>query len=247
MGCLCSKGGDDWPPFTPTELSSNKCDGEWEEVTGNPATFAMGSHWGPAARFGAVPGVIRVRVGFTGGVEPDPSYNDPKDHAEALTLHFDPDRVSYQRLLEVFWDYHDWTVENATNYASIIFAHDDQQKAAGNASLTEMTGKTERSIQTKILPYTQFWPSDDEFQHSLLQQQKAIFERLKIPPTMLAHSHLATKVEGYVCGYAKPEMFDDEVTELSLPKSLAVAIRKMCVANQPPEATAGKFSVSVPT
>ncbi|OXA42709.1 Peptide methionine sulfoxide reductase [Folsomia candida] len=240
MGCCKSK--DVWQTnFKATELSSNKCDAEWEEIMGNPATFAMGSHWGPAARFGAIPGVIRVRVGFTGGTEEEPMYNDPKDHIEAVSLQFDPDRVTYQRLLELFWDYHDWTLENPHQYSSFIFCHDEEQKSAAEASFLEMLKKTEKKVRTKIGTYTQFWQADDDFQHNLLQQHKNIFPRLHIPFVQLAHSHLATRVEGYVCGYAKPELFDDEVAELYLPTTLSSDIRKECMANQPSDEGVDKF------
>lgn len=117
-----------------------------------------------------------------------------KDHIEAVSLQFDPDRVTYQRLLELFWDYHDWTLENphqvwcqsfqpfilsqasvvksgnspAVQYSSFIFCHDEEQKSAAEASFLEMLKKTEKKVRTKIGTYTQFWQAD-EYANSVLK------------------------------------------------------------------------------
>lgn len=73
------------------------------------ATFALGCFWAPDAYFGATKGVIRTRVGFTGGSKGAPTYRNLGDHTEAIELDYDPNEISYKQLLDIFWEIHDPT------------------------------------------------------------------------------------------------------------------------------------------
>jgi len=73
------------------------------------ATFALGCFWGPDGLFGATPGVIRTRVGFTGGSKAAPTYKSLGDHTEAIEIDFDPKEITYDKLLDMFWTHHDPT------------------------------------------------------------------------------------------------------------------------------------------
>lgn len=127
------------------------------------ATFAAGCFWGVEAEFRQVDGVADVAVCYTGGATADPTYKrvctDTTGHAEAVQVSFDPRRVSYERLLDVFWNLHDPTTLNAqgpdvgSQYRSAIFTHDEAQAKAALASRAalEKSGRFKRPIVTEIV------------------------------------------------------------------------------------------------
>lgn len=143
------------------------------------ATFAAGCFWGVEAMFRAVPGVISTRVGYTGGTLENPSYKDVctdrTEHAEAVEIAYDPTRVSYDKLLDVFWKGHDPTMLNrqgpdiGTQYRSAVFYHNPEQEAAAHASKErlEKSGEYRRPIVTEIIPASQFWQAEDYHQQYL--------------------------------------------------------------------------------
>lgn len=143
------------------------------------ATFAAGCFWGVEETFRRIPGVKATAVGYTGGHFDNPSYKDVctdrTGHAEAVEVEFDPEKVSYQQLLKVFWENHDPTTLNrqgpdyGTQYRSAIFYHSPQQKTAAEASKAELaaSGKYRREIVTKIVPATTFWKAEEYHQQYL--------------------------------------------------------------------------------
>lgn len=143
------------------------------------ATFAAGCFWGVEAMFRAVPGVVSTRVGYTGGTLENPSYQDVctdrTGHAEAVEVAYDPARVSYDVLLDVFWKGHDPTTLNrqgpdsGTQYRSAIFYHTSEQEAAARASREQLerSGAYRRPIVTEIVPANLFWEAEDYHQQYL--------------------------------------------------------------------------------
>jgi peptide-methionine (S)-S-oxide reductase len=143
------------------------------------ATFAAGCFWGVEAAFRQVPGVVDAAVGYTGGKLANPTYEDVctdrTGHAEAVQVEFDPTRVSYDRLLDVFWENHDPTTKNrqgpdvGTQYRSAIFFHDaDQEKtAAESRDRLEKSGRFRRPIVTEIVPAATFWRAEEYHQRYL--------------------------------------------------------------------------------
>ncbi len=143
----------------------------------NPtATFAAGCFWGVEASFAKVPGVVSTTVGYAGGHGDHPSYEDVctgrTGHAEVVQLEYDPARVSYEALLEVFWSCHDPTTLNrqgpdvGTQYRSAIFHHTPQQAAAAALSKEklEQSGVYRAPIVTAITPAGTFWPAEEYHQ-----------------------------------------------------------------------------------
>jgi peptide-methionine (S)-S-oxide reductase len=140
------------------------------------ATFAAGCFWGVEATFRQVEGVVDTKVGYTGGKKGHPTYREVcsgmTGHAEAVQVTFDPSRVSYEELLEVFWSIHDPTQGNwqgqgiGTSYRSAIFYHNKAQKAAAEASKEELerSGKFRRPIATEIAPASTFWRAEEYHQ-----------------------------------------------------------------------------------
>jgi peptide-methionine (S)-S-oxide reductase len=143
------------------------------------ATFAAGCFWGVEAAFRQVPGVVDTAVGYTGGSLPNPTYEDVctdrTGHAEAVRVEFDPSRVSYGELLDVFWENHDPTTKNrqgpdvGTQYRSAIFFHDAEQEKVASESRNrqEKSGKFRRPIVTEIVPEMEFWRAEDYHQRYL--------------------------------------------------------------------------------
>ena len=141
------------------------------------ATFGAGCFWGVEAAFRAIPGVTETTVGYAGGTTERPTYQevctDTTGHAEVVQVEFDPARVSYDDLIEVFWDNHDPTTRNrqgpdvGTQYRSAIFAHGAEQEEAARRSLERAQGRFRRPIVTQIEPAPPFWPAEDYHQRYL--------------------------------------------------------------------------------
>lgn len=143
------------------------------------ATFAAGCFWGVEAGFRKIDGVVSTEVGYMGGTLENPSYEDvcsgQTGHAEVVQLRYDPDRVSYGELLEAFWAMHDPTTLNrqgpdvGTQYRSVIFFHDEAQRAEAAASKErlEAAGRYRRPIVTEIAPAGPFYRAEDYHQQYL--------------------------------------------------------------------------------
>ncbi|HOJ34870.1 MAG TPA: peptide-methionine (S)-S-oxide reductase MsrA [Candidatus Hydrogenedentes bacterium] len=143
------------------------------------ATFAAGCFWGVEATFRSVKGVVSTSVGYTGGWTENPTYEmvctDKTGHAEAVEVVFDPQVVSYEDLLNVFWECHDPTQKNrqgpdiGTQYRSAIFYHSPEQEEAGRRSKEQLekSGKYKRPIVTEIVPASMFWRAEEYHQQYL--------------------------------------------------------------------------------
>ena len=143
------------------------------------ATFAAGCFWGIEAAFRDVEGVVDAQVGYSGGQSADPTYRDvctdQTGHAEVVEVTFDPARVSYDRLLEVFWQIHDPTQLNrqgpdvGTEYRSAIFFHSPEQEIAARASKDKLqkSSRSSRPIVTKIEPASAFYRAEEYHQRYL--------------------------------------------------------------------------------
>jgi methionine-S-sulfoxide reductase len=138
------------------------------------ATFAAGCFWGVEALFRETEGVLRTTVGYTGGVAPDPTYEQvcsgTTGHAESVEVWFDPAIVSYGELLRAFWSMHDPTTPDrqgwdfGSQYRSAIFVHDADQESAATASRDERQRSLSRPIVTEIVPASTFHDAEDYHQ-----------------------------------------------------------------------------------
>ena len=136
------------------------------------ATFAAGCFWGVEAAFRKVPGVESTTVGYTGGSVENPSYEDvcsgQTGHAEAVEVEFDPAQVSYDDLLEVFWDTHDPTtpdrqgLDKGSQYRSAVFFEGPEQEAAAETSKKSLdeAHRYAGPIVTEIAQVGEFYPAE---------------------------------------------------------------------------------------
>lgn len=143
------------------------------------ATFGAGCFWGPEVTFSKVPGVSKTVVGYMGGTLDNPTYREicagNSGHVEVVQVSFDPGRVSYTHLLDVFWNCHDPTQVNrqgpdvGLQYRSVIFCHSAEQKALAEASKNALDsyGALERPVVTTIEDAPTFWPAEDYHQKYL--------------------------------------------------------------------------------
>ncbi len=143
------------------------------------ATFAAGCFWGVEAAFRQVEGVRSTAVGYIGGMTEHPTYRDVctgrTGHAEAVEVTFDPSRVGYEQLLDVFWANHDPTQLNrqgpdvGTQYRSAVFFHDEAQEKAARASKDrlESSERYPRAIATEITLAPAFWSAEEYHQRYL--------------------------------------------------------------------------------
>jgi peptide-methionine (S)-S-oxide reductase len=140
------------------------------------AIFAAGCFWGVESNFRKVEGVISTRVGYIGGEFKNPTYNAVcslnTGHAEAIEITFDPSKVSYNELLDVFWTIHDPTTLNrqgpdiGSQYRSAIFYIDSEQKeiALNSKAKLEAENRFKRPIVTQIVPASEFWEAEEYHQ-----------------------------------------------------------------------------------
>ncbi len=143
------------------------------------ATFGAGCFWGIEAAFRRVPGVLDAAVGYSGGRTENPSYQDVctdmTGHAEVVQVTFDPEKLSYDQLLDVFWTIHDPTQVNrqgpdyGKQYRTAIFFHSPEQEAAAKKSkqALEASGKLRRPVATEITPAAPFWRAEEYHQRYL--------------------------------------------------------------------------------
>jgi peptide-methionine (S)-S-oxide reductase len=143
------------------------------------ATFGAGCFWGVEEEFRKVKGVRDTAVGYSGGTLPNPTYEDVctdrTGHAEVVEVDYDPSQVSFDTLLDVFWNGHDPTQLNrqgpdvGSQYRSAIFYHTPEQEAAAKASKERLdkAGRFRRPIATTIEPAQTFWRAEDYHQRYL--------------------------------------------------------------------------------
>jgi len=143
------------------------------------ATFGAGCFWGVEAAFRQVRGVLSTSVGYTGGHVPSATYKQVcsgnTGHAEAVEVVYDPERISYDDLLQVFWKNHDPTTPNrqgpdvGEQYRSAIFFHTPEQAAAARASKADLeaSGRLQRPVVTQILRAGPFYQAEDYHQQYL--------------------------------------------------------------------------------
>ena len=141
------------------------------------ATFGAGCFWGVEAAFRQLDGVTGTEVGYEGGNLERPTYEDvcshTTGHAEVVEVTYDPERISYEELLDVFWRKHDSTQLNrqgwdvGDQYRSVVFVHDEEQRAAAEASKGREQANWRRPIVTVVEPAQTFWPAEDYHQQYL--------------------------------------------------------------------------------
>jgi len=131
------------------------------------ASFSINCFWSPQDFFSKLPGVTNTTVGYSGGTKENPTYTDLGDHTETLEIEFDPDEISYLELLRHFFDEHDPSIEQKTQYKSIIFYHDSEQKKLAENASEEYREQSGKEPLTEVRALETFYPAEEYHQQYL--------------------------------------------------------------------------------
>jgi peptide-methionine (S)-S-oxide reductase len=154
-------------------------------------------------------------VGYAGGTKKDPTYHTLGDHTESIQVDYDPTVISYEQLLDVFWDSHDPTIPSwSLQYMAAIFFHNDEQKRLALHSMDQVkSGK--KKFYTKIFPLTVFYPAENYHQKYRLRANRVLMRDFKAMYSLqedFMNSTAAARINGYLYGYGS---FEDLKGDLS--------------------------------
>lgn len=146
-------------------------------MTKKQATLAGGCFWGLEDLIHKQPGVIDTKVGYAGGANTDPTYENHPGHAEAVQITYDTDQTDFKRLLDLFFQIHDPTTRNrqgndvGTSYRSTIFYTNDEEKRVAQEmiNLVDKSGRWKSPVVTTLEPLTAFYPAEDYHQDYLVK------------------------------------------------------------------------------
>lgn len=164
--------------------------------------------------------MVRTRVGYAGGSSANPTYRNVGDHAETVQVDYDPAVISYEELLRVFWAAHSPTTRPwSSQYASIVFYHDEQERRLAEETRDAQAARSEGPIYTQILPYEGFHLAEDYHQKYRLQQWPRLLDELQaVDPRAadLLASTAAARVNGYLGGHGDLDSLQAELRALGL-------------------------------
>jgi peptide-methionine (S)-S-oxide reductase len=149
--------------------------GDGNMTTTERAVLAGGCFWGMQDLIRKMPGVVKTRVGYTGGDVPNATYRNHGTHAEGIEITFDPEQISYRRILEYFFQIHDPTTRNrqgndvGSSYRSAIYYVDEEQKRIAEDTIADVnaSGLWPGKVVTEVEPAGDFWEAEPEHQDYL--------------------------------------------------------------------------------
>ncbi|WP_237262400.1 peptide-methionine (S)-S-oxide reductase MsrA [Sporosarcina ureae] len=188
------------------------------------ATFGMGCFWGPDARFGSLQGVVRTRVGYTGGTTAAPTYKTIKDHTETVEIDYDPKIISYEEILLHFWRNHypNRDQYKGQQYVSSLRYHNQQQKQIIDTVKIEMEKELGEPIETEITPVGHFTIAEDRHQKYYLKRYPNVLDTLySLYPSeaSLIDSTFAARLNGFVKGFGTRDQIVTEIEGWPLPEN----------------------------
>jgi len=173
--------------------------------------------------------VVRTRVGYAGGTKENPTYRSLGDHSETIQIDYDPTVISYEELLDVFWNSHRPTRPAwSRQYMSIVFYHNEEQRKLALESKAHQEARLQHKVYTEIVPASGFYLAEDYHQKYRLQQSPQLVKEFrKIYPNIdgFVASTAVARVNGYVGGHATLERLQAELNDLGLsPKGQEVLV-----------------------
>ena len=178
--------------------------------------------------------MIRTRVGYAGGHAESPTYNQMGDHTETVQVDYDPSRISYSQLLDIFWKSHrpmsrSWSEQ----YMNAVFYHDESQRQQAETSKTTLAQKKGDKVKTKVVPIRSFTMAEDYHQKYYLKGRDPLEKELvRIYPHHrdFVDSTAAARVNGYIGGHGSKDQLSSELDKLGLSiegrEALADFVRK---------------------
>ncbi|XP_017776698.1 PREDICTED: peptide methionine sulfoxide reductase isoform X2 [Nicrophorus vespilloides] len=198
------------------------------------ATFGMGCFWASDSLYGATPGVLRTKVGYSGGTKVDPKYRDLGDHTEVIEIHYDPKIVSYEDLLELFWNNHEYglTTIIKRQYMSLILYHNEDQLFSAEKSLKQQADRLNQKLMTEIASAGKFYPAEDYHQKYRLQRHPWLCEMLEMTSSLLQTSHIASRLNGYLVGLGNEQTIEKELEQFGFNEKMIDYVRKEWKTNE---------------
>jgi peptide-methionine (S)-S-oxide reductase len=163
---------------------------------------------------------VRTRVGYAGGTKKNPTYHSLGDHTETIQMDFDPERITYEELLGIFWASHDPTSRSWSHqYKAVIFYHNEEQRNLAAAGRDRLAAKLGATIHTEIIPYEGFYLAEPYHQKYRLRSVRDIMAEFSVMYPVdddFVNSTAAARVNGYLGGYGSLEVLKSEIGELGL-------------------------------
>ena len=164
--------------------------------------------------------MVRTRVGYAGGTLENPTYRNLGDHSETIQVDYDPAKISYRELLDVFWDSHTpmfkiWSRQ----YMSIVFYHDSEQERLAFETKELEEARLGRSVVTEIIPFSEFYLAEDYHQKYYLHGEPELikdFDAIYSTTEGLISSTAAARVNGYIGGYGTLSVLQAELDSYGL-------------------------------
>lgn len=198
-----------------------------DQVKLNVAAFGMGCFWSPDSLLGGKEGVIRTRVGYAGGARENPTYTNIGNHTETVLIEYDSNKISYSKLLELFWNNHHYSTSGKKNqYASRIFYTTEEQKSHAIESKSKKEQKEKVATEIKKLNFT---AAEDYHQKYRLRHSALIKNFSEMSSKEFRDSPLAAKLNAYTAGYLDLEDLQklDLEIEPNLKDRLINSVRKV--------------------
>ena len=208
-----------------TLLTSTEIDKELVKgVDLETVTFGMGCFWGPEARFGSLPGVIRTRVGYAGGTTESPTYKTIADHTETVQIDFDPTTISFEEILLHFWRNHypNRDQYKGQQYVSSLRYHNEQQLQIIDQVKMKMEQELGEPIETEITLLEQFTLAEQRHQKYYLKRYPKALEQLEpfySSEESLVDSTFAARLNGFVKGFGTRDQIVTEIQSWQVDES----------------------------
>jgi peptide-methionine (S)-S-oxide reductase len=182
-------------------------------------------------------GVIRTQVGYAGGTLKNPTYYGLGDHSETIEIEFDPTKVSYKKLLDIFWESHEPTARSfSRQYAPFIFFHTDEQKRLAQVTKEQLEMKRGRKIYTEVVPAGTFYPAEDYHQKYYLRRYEHVVREISAlyPSTDdFTQTAVAAKVNGYLGGNGTLDELKHQLKDLGLsPEAMDRIVKALSGTNR---------------
>ena len=178
--------------------------------------------------------MIRTRVGYAGGQKDNPTYHSLGDHSETIQIDYDPTRITYTELLDVFWSSHSPTARSwSQQYASLVFYHDEEQKRLAEESRDRLAAELGRPIYTEIVPFDRFYLAEDYHQKYQLRSVKAIlseYQAIYPDPGDFVNSTAVARVNGHLGGHGTLAQLEAEIDDLGLSLAAQEVLRERVAA-----------------
>jgi len=168
-------------------------------------------------------------VGYAGGRQSDPTYRRIGDHTETVQVDYDPQRITYEQLLDIFWKSHTPTsASRPGQYMRAVFYHDENQRSQADASKAALAREFGRTVRTEVVPLRTFTMAEDYHQKYLLKQRsrlKAEMSRIYPSHRDFVNSTAVARINGYAGGNGSREQFDRDIDRLGLSDAGKQALR----------------------